>query len=154
MSPVRDHTGLTIDRFNGLWQRGNADETPIDHFSDCNNIKYIGDSSFKNRDGIGTLQSVLVPLTSIKRIYNYSTQLANTLIVLTWDGVTGNIYHVVSPGLTYGPILTITGMSDFAFVPYAGRGYISPFSSSKALLRQPDPPIAALATGAGLGVGL
>ncbi len=127
---VRDHTGIVIDKFNGLWRRGNVDETPIDHFSDCNNIKFVGTSSFGTRDGIAISQAVNVPVTNIRRIYNYPTQTDNTLIVLSYDPISnvGKIYHVVNSSTVFGPLLTITGMTDFAFVPYAGRGYISPFS--------------------------
>jgi len=147
--PVRDHTEITLSTFNGYWNRGDVDTTPIDHFSDCNNIQFVG-NSFKTRDGITISQNVAVPLFNIKRIYNYPTQNANTLLVLTWDGTTGNIYHVVSSTLVYGPILTIVGMSDFAFVPYAGRAYISPFSATAPIL---DPPNTLLAT-VQLGVGV
>jgi hypothetical protein len=71
---------------------------------------------------------VNVPLQNVKRIYNYPTQTANTLIILTYDANgNGNIHHVVDENTVYGPILTIPGMIDFAFIPYAGRGYISPF---------------------------
>lgn len=125
---VRDHTGVVLDKFNGLWDRGNVDETPLDHFSDCNNVKFVGSASFATRDGIGISQSVKVPLINIKRIYNYPTQTANTLIILTYDGFNGQIYHIVDSATVYGPLLTIAGMTDFAFVPYAGRGYISPFT--------------------------
>jgi hypothetical protein len=38
---IRDHQGLVLDKFNGLWNRGDIDTTPRDHFSDCNNIDYI-----------------------------------------------------------------------------------------------------------------
>lgn len=127
---VRDHQGLVLDQFNGLYNRGDVDTTPKDHFSDCNNVDFLAQSSFTTRPGIGISQTVLLPLSNVKRIYNYPTQTANTLIVLTYDEVTnaGSIYHFISPSIIYGPILTIDGMTDFAFVPYAGRGYISPFS--------------------------
>lgn len=127
---VRDHTGITIDKFNGLWAKGDKDSTPKDHFSDCNNIDYIAQSAFSPRPGIALSQDVLVPLTNIKRIYNYPTQTANTLIVLTYDYDIGygSIHHVVDEHTVYGPLLTIAGMTDFAFIPYAGRAYISPFS--------------------------
>jgi hypothetical protein len=185
MPSMRDHQGIVLEKFNGLYSRGSTDTTPLDHFADCNNIKYIDDSSFRTRDGIGITQDVLVPLRNIKRIYNYPTQTGNTFVVLTntnailpnlsnfipnfddefnetnpiflkpnnqlfleedsidsnvddhWltnyptsiDTVIGNIYHVINPTLVYGPILSIYGMTDFAFLPYAGRGYISPFST-------------------------
>ena len=128
---VRDHQGLVLDKFNGLWQRGDVDTTPKDHFSDCNNIDFTAQSTFETRPAIAISQEVLVPLGNIRRIYNYPTQTANTLIVLTYDYVSGfgNIHHVVDKNTVYGPILTISGMTDFAFVPYAGRGFISPFSN-------------------------
>ncbi len=127
---VRDHQGIVLDKFNGLWKRGDIDTTPQDHFSDCNNIDYLAQSTFVDRPGITISQDILVPLTNIRRIYNYPTQTANTLIVLTYDYVTGfgSIHHVVDSNTVYGPLLTIKGMTDFAFVPYAGRAFISPFS--------------------------
>lgn len=129
MSPVRDHQGIAITDFNGLWSRDDEDSTPIDHFSDCNNVDYIN-KGFETRPGISISQDVLVPLSNIRRIYNYPTQTANTLIVLTYDYDTnqGSIHHVVNSTTVFGPLLTIHGMTDFAFVPYAGRAYISPFS--------------------------
>ena len=45
-------------------------------------------------------------------------------------------------------------MTDFAFVPYAGRGYISPFSLSQPALSPPSSLIAAIVSGTGLGVGV
>lgn len=128
---LRDHSPITFDKFNGLWDRGDKDSTPIDHFQDCNNIKYIGSNSFGTRDGVGISQDIAVPLSNIKRIYNYPTPTGNTLIVLTYDVFTnqGQIHHVIDSTTVYGPILTLTNMTDFGFLPYAGRGYISPFTS-------------------------
>lgn len=124
--PIRDHSGIVIDKFNGLYDRGDVDSVPSDHFTDCQNVKYIATSSFGTRDGVGISQDVAVPLSNVKRFYNYPTQTGQTLIVLTIDGTDGNIYHVVDSTTVFGPILTITGMMDFAFIPYAGRAYISP----------------------------
>lgn len=156
MSPVRDHIGIPIIAFNGLWERGDTDTTPPDHFSSCNNIDFVAQSSFGTRAGINLSQTVLVPLSNIKRIYNYPTQIANTLIVLAYDDDAGMgyIYHVVNANTVYGPILSIAGMTDFAFQPYAGRGYISPFSSSLPTL---NPPAGALlgtpVSGTGVDIG-
>jgi hypothetical protein len=136
---VRGHSGIPFEKFNGLWDRGDKDSTPIDHFTECDNIKFIASSSFGTRPGIGLSQNVAVPLSNIKRIYNYPTQEANTLIVLTYDVATdtGKIYHVVDSTTVFGPLLTIVGMTDFAFIPYAGRGYISPFRSQDNTLHAP-----------------
>lgn len=126
---VRDHQGIPLDDFKGYYNRDEVDSTPKDHFSECNNIDYL-DKGFGIRPGILISQDVLVPLTNIRRVYNYATQSANTLIVLTYDYDTnyGSIHHVVDEHTVFGPLLTIKNMTDFAFVPYAGRAYISPFT--------------------------
>lgn len=124
---MRDHPPIVIENIKGRWQRGDPDNTPFDHLQEENNLQFKG-ASLVTRDGIGIHQSVTVPLNSVKRIYNYATATANTLLVLTYDGTTGRIYHVVNATTTY-LILTIVGMEDFAFVGIAGRAYISPFKS-------------------------
>jgi hypothetical protein len=124
---MRDHQPITIDKFNGLWDRGDIEEVPLDHFSECDNIDYIASNSFGLRGGIERHQTITVPLGNILRMYNYPTQDKNTLLVLI-EG--GSIYHVVDSTTMYGPILTIVDMQDFGFAPYAGRAYITPFKST------------------------
>src|SRR5438105_3721784 len=127
---LKDHYPIVLERFNGLYDRGDSSTTPLDHFKDCENIKFIDDGAFGTRDGVGISQNVAVPLQNVKRIYNYPTPTANTLIVLTVNNAGyGEIHHVVNSTTIYGPLLSIYGMTDFAFQPYAGRGYISPFTS-------------------------
>lgn len=129
---MRDHKPIKLDQFNGLFQRGDVEEVPIDHFSDCENIQFIGTSSFESRFGLDIHQNVVTPLGQIRRIYNYVTPTANTLLVLITDladSNKGKIYHAVNATTVYGPILTVNTMTDFAFVAYAGRAYISPFKS-------------------------
>jgi hypothetical protein len=126
---MRDHEPIKIEKFGGLFNRGDDEEVPLDHFSDCENIKFVGSGGVATRDGVGKHQNVVSPLGDVVRQYNYITTEGSTLLVLTWDGTNGKIYHIVNSTTIYGPILTIAGMSDFAFVPYAGRAYISPFKS-------------------------
>jgi hypothetical protein len=123
---MRDHQPIVLDKFNGLWDRGNIEETPMDHFSECVNLQYIGQSTFGTRDGIGRHQNVASPLANILRVYNFPTADRNTLLVLTSGG---QIYHVLDAATIYGPILTIAAMTDFGFVPYSGRAYITPFNT-------------------------
>lgn len=124
---LRDHQPIIIDKFNGLYQRGDTDSVPLDHFIDCTNIKFIADSAIQTRDGVGISQTVEVPLGNVRRFYNYPTPTGSTLIVLILnDDDEGEIYHVVDSATVYGPLLTLEGMVDFAFQPYAGRAYISP----------------------------
>src|SRR5262245_35944346 len=123
---MRDHNPILIEEFNGLYDRGDEEEVPLDHFTDCVNIQYHSASAFSSRDGVARHQSVASPLSNILRMYNYPTSDKNTLIVLTAGG---NIYHVVDSTTIFGPILTIPAMTDFGFVPYAGRAYITPFTT-------------------------
>jgi hypothetical protein len=123
---MRDHIPITLEQFNGLWSRGSIEEVPMDHFTDCNNIKYVGSSGFASRDGIDRHQSVAVPLASVLRMYNYPTTDKSTILVLTAGG---NIYHLVDSTTIFGPILTLPAMTDFGFAPYNGRAYITPFFS-------------------------
>lgn len=125
---VRGHEPKKLGPFKGKWARGEEDEVPLDHFSECNNLRWIG-QSFTVRHGIGISQTVAVPLEDVVRIYNYPTQTANTQLVLTYDGVNGIIYHVVNAATVYQILGPIAGMEDFAFIPYAGRAYITPFKS-------------------------
>jgi hypothetical protein len=126
MGWMRDHNPITLENFNGLWDRGEVEETPMDHFSECVNLKFVGSQGFASRDGVGRHQDIASPLKHVLRFYNYPTDTANTLLVLTAGG---NIYHVVNPTTMFGPILTIPTMEDFGFVPYAGRAYITPFKT-------------------------
>lgn len=126
---MRDHSPVIIEEFNGLWRRGSRDDTPIDHFSNSSNVRHDGED-VRTRGGIDISQGVGVPpLQKVLRIYNYNTQTESTLIVLVENATgEGEIYHVTG-GATFGPLLTIDGMTDFAFVAFAGRAYISPFTS-------------------------
>lgn len=123
----RDHQPVTLGPFKGVWSRGDPENTPLDYFQDGQNLQAIGDD-WETRDGLGISQDVAVPLEDVVRIYNYPTQTANTLLVLTYDGTTGRLYHVVD-STTIFEILVIVGMEDFAYIPYAGRAYISPFAT-------------------------
>jgi hypothetical protein len=126
---VRDHEAIAFNNLKGLWDRGDLDNVPLDHFTECNNIDFVG-NNVVTRPGIELSQDVVGPLQNILRVYNYPTQTANTLIILVEnDDGDGEIYHFVNATTIYGPLLTKTGMTDFAFVSYAGRGYISPFDT-------------------------
>jgi hypothetical protein len=97
---MRDHSAISLEKFRGLWQRGDPENTPLDHFQQASNVKFIGDN-IQTRDGIDIVQDVAIPLNNIRRIYNYPTQTANTLIVLVEnDAGEGEIYHVVDSTTT------------------------------------------------------
>ncbi len=122
---VRDHQPVVIEQFNGLWDRGDEESCPLDHFIQADNIQYFN-SGFETRYPLDIYQDVDVPLGRIVRMYNYVMQSGQSLIVLV-EG--GSIYHCIGPDLVYGPILTIAGMEDFGFVAINGRAYITPFKN-------------------------
>lgn len=129
---VRDHSPLPLGPFKGLWRRGDPTNTPLDHFEDGDNLLRIG-KAWETRPGIAISQDVVAPLKNIKRAYNYPRLTSNDEIVLVYNESlnTYEIYHLVNDGTNtvYGPILSKATMTDFAFVPYAGRAYISPFDT-------------------------
>ena len=120
---MRDHEGIVLEEFNGLWQDGDIDAIPIDHFSEATNIQYFN-GGFKTRDGIDLYQSLGTALGNILRIHPYRMQTGLTLLVLD---ASGNIHHVVSSTVTHNNILSIATMTDFNTVSIAGRAYITPF---------------------------
>jgi hypothetical protein len=122
---TRDHEGIVIEQFNGWWSRGDKESAPLDHFIQADNVQYFT-SGVETRDALDKYQSVSVPLTKIRRIYDYVMQTGQSLLVLV-EG--GKIYHCIGPTTVYGPILTIPTMEDFGFVAIAGRAYITPFRS-------------------------
>lgn len=127
---MRDHKPIIIEEFNGFWARGGAntlewaDSCPPDHFPECNNIDYI-ESGFETRDGLETL----LPVGNVIRMYNYVQPTGDSLLVLNDQG---QIFHGLLDGsnTVYGPILTIDGMTDFAFVAMNTYAFISPFNST------------------------
>lgn len=125
MAYNRGHEPIVIEEFNGLWKRGPADECPDDHFTDCENIQFI-EGGIRTRDGLDTLFGT--PQGSIVRIYNYVMQSGESILALTSEG---DIYHALLDGseTVHGPILSIPEMTDFGFQAYAGRAYITPYTT-------------------------
>lgn len=122
----RDHQPIVLEEFNGWWNRGDIDAVPPDHFTDCENIQFFH-SGFRTRDGLQTYFGI----GPVLRHYTYTMQTGDSLLILV-EG--GKIYHAIpSTETLYGPLLTIPLMTDFAFVAFAGRAYISPHDGTKGL---------------------
>ena len=121
---MRDHKPYIIEEFMGLWARGDADSTPGDHFVDCNNVDYI-ESGVKTRDGLDTLFAK----GNVVRMYNYVQPTGDSLLILD---TSGDFWHALLDGsdTIYGPILSIPGATDFAFVAMNTYAFISPFNST------------------------
>jgi hypothetical protein len=125
MPGVRDHDAIVIEDFNGLWDRGDDESAPSDHFIQADNVQYFN-SGFETRDPLDKYQTIGSPLTKVLRIYDYVMQNGQSLLCLT-EG--GKIYHVIGATIMHGPILTIPEMTDFGFVAISGRAFITPFKT-------------------------
>lgn len=129
---MRGHAPVSIEEFNGLYDRGDSADCPLDHFRDCENIDTSGfGTGITVRPGLGIHQNVVAPLGNIVRIHNYVMQDGYSLLCLVYNSATDDysIYHVVNDTTVQGPILTLDEMEDFKCVSYAGRAYISPFKT-------------------------
>jgi hypothetical protein len=127
MPGLRGHEPVVIEQFGGLWDRGDDESAPSDHFTKAENIQFFN-SGFETRTGILPYQGFGSSniLSEVLRIYDYVMQTGQTLLVLVRGG---NIYHVTGPTTVLGPILSIATMEDFGFVAIAGRAYITPFKN-------------------------
>jgi len=121
---MRDHSPITIEEFNGLWKRGDADSCPPDHFPAANNLQFI-QGGFRTRDGIDPY----LPYANIVRTYTFTQESGQSILSLD---AAGNIFDSGSP-TPFVPILSIPGMLDFDFVSIAGRAYLTPSDGEKGL---------------------
>lgn len=113
-----------ITKFRGLFDRGNETDVPPDFFSDCLNIDSIGDG-IEGRNGFLGIQSLAFTCV---RAYVYKRLGEASRYLLLDNG--GNLYDSLSLG---SPILSIPGMTDFAFVNLFNKAYISPHNGIKGL---------------------
>ena len=130
MDSVRDHTPVTIG-FNGLYKRGGDENCPLDHFTDCDNIRFEP-TSVLSRAGLDLIEfegGATYAFLNIVRLYTFNRSIGHDLILL--DDA-GNFYHSGSP-TPLVPILTIVGTQDFTFVGVADRAYISPIVDSMGM---------------------
>ena len=81
MPPYRD---INISRFNGLWDRGQDDTVPKDHFIDCLNTTWDGDD-ITTRDGSAV---DITHASAITRIHEFKMQgQASRLLVLSGTSI-------------------------------------------------------------------
>jgi len=125
---LRDHAPFVIEELNGLWDRGDDETCPSNHFTVADNIQFT-ESGIETRyplarwqDGSGST----IPLTMIQRAYNYVMQTGQSLLVMVRGGA---IYHLIGPNTVHGPIATFPAATDFGFISIAGKAYITPFST-------------------------
>lgn len=119
-----DHQRIPIDQFMGLYDRGSDDDTPVNHASDCPNVRFI-DNDVASRYG---LSSASVTISSIRRIAVYK-RIGEASRLLILDN-SGNLYDSLN---LVTPILTIVGMTDFSAQVFNNRIFISPHNGTEGL---------------------
>jgi hypothetical protein len=111
-----------VEDFNGLFDRGELDKVPDDHASALLNMQHP-QQSVAVREGTTIVQTC----GSVNRIFVYKkTGETSRLLFL----IAGSIYDSTNPTV---PILTITGMTDFAALNLFNRAYISPHDGIEGL---------------------
>jgi len=107
---LRDHAPIVIEELNGLWDRGDDETCPSNHFTVADNIQFT-ESGIETRYPLTRWQSGTnsIPLKDIVRVYNYVMQTGQSLLVMT---VGGAIYHLIGPNTVHGPIATFPAATD------------------------------------------
>lgn len=119
----RDHIPKSVTEFRGLFDRGDDEVTPENHFSIARNIVYTH-RGFETRFGIDRN----IDLTNILRIRVYKrTGEVSRLIILRSGGLLYDSLNLVTP------ILTIAAMTDFDLTTFFNRAYITPSNGETGL---------------------
>jgi hypothetical protein len=107
---------VTVEDWNGMWNRGIADSAPNGYFQDSLNVKF-NDSDVLTRDG----SIKVLTQSNIVRFFMYK-RLGETprIIYLT---TTGQLYDSLFPGT---PIWTDATFLDFSLINFNNRAYITP----------------------------
>lgn len=116
-----DYQQLTIDRFNGLYKRGMADQCPSDHAVCCDNCKFPKPGEVSSRDGVVVSYALNHP---VKRGFLASFD-DNTLELITLD-YEGNLYRDNDPT----PIFTDANLDDFAAINLFNKCFILPLGTT------------------------
>lgn len=118
------HEPIIGSKFQGLYSRGfdqntSDDEVPFNHFCDGLNFDFYGDTVGTRA---GARKDIIISNLTRAAVYRRTGE-ATRVLLLTWDGTTGNLYDSTS---LMSPILTLDGMKDFACVVMYNRAHISP----------------------------
>ncbi len=120
---MRDHQPIQIEDFKGYWNRGDIDTCPLDHFTECINMRFL-ESGYTTRYGISVAKGESF---SVLRMYPYlDTTAGPGYLVLLSNNTIYHIYGSIGSWTTHAILGPITNMTDFAFVSINSRAYVSP----------------------------
>lgn len=118
-----DHEPTTIRRFGGIFNKGEDDSCPFDHFLDSRNVRFLNEG-VKTREGA----SLSITLSAVERFAIYKrTGEATRLLLLDNTGKLWDSTNLAAP------ILNIAGMTDFSAVTLFNRAYITPHNGVRGL---------------------
>lgn len=120
---LRDHQPLTVADPRGLFDRGEDESTPRDHFLTSQNNRFIT-GGVKTREGSSSVHTI----SAVRRMAIYK-RIGEAQRLLILDGA-GHLYD--STNLS-APILTIVGMTDFSAETIFNRSYITPHNGVTGL---------------------
>lgn len=120
-----DHEKIRINKFNGLWNRGTTEDCPLDHFSDCSNVRLIDDTVLSRPPAVLSRS-----INNIKRIHLYQkrSETSPRFIILNSSGE-----FFDSEVSLVTPFLTIASATDFSCVTFYDRLYISPHDGKEGI---------------------
>ena len=132
---LRDHEPITIEEFNGLWDRGDFDSCPSDHFTACSNVDYAESSVLTRgpftRDFTGNVNMVR------QRLFVTTVGGSQVVFLLSLDFVSNFYKQQISPFTDPNPVQLLPVDSppnpasirgnpiDFDMVNINGRAFIT-----------------------------
>lgn len=121
---MRDHDPKAVKSFDGVYDRGEPESVPLDHFIDALNVRFL-DMGVETREG-STLDLTTAFVVKRYAIYKRIGEAARLLLL---DGA-GNLYDSTN---LVAPILSLASMSDFACLTLFNRAYISPHDGVRGI---------------------
>jgi hypothetical protein len=118
---MRGHTPVTIEEFKGLFDKGNKDDIPLDHFQICQNMSF-GQGRMFSRPKWSLFSNAINQ--RVRRTFTYNAQSTTFLIYMTYDGYlyTQKVHPTIE-----APVFRQAwdDTTDFDMVSFNNRAYIA-----------------------------
>lgn len=126
---LEDYLKKILDTFPGHWSRGQNDQVPEDHFSDCLNVEY-DPGEVRTRSGLST--SITVGYGGgngkVRQFVNFFNPTAGVITLILDDANHLYTFSSRTGDDATTPLITVAGATDFTAIQLFGRIYIC-FSS-------------------------
>ena len=127
---LEDFKNVVVNNFRGLFIRGDEENCPSDHFTDCLNVRFEHDNCL-TREGTYLSHASLGGIGVIKRWFNYlePSTLDQCMLILT----TGGAIKKLKVGSLSAAIITNANATDFSAIMLNERIYIALHDGQKGL---------------------